>query len=111
MSEEKILGGQVLVGDAEKGRQSWREPTLIEVCKDVLDRIAGMSAPSGNQDKGRWFSSISILARAIGRDEEHDRMVKESVREEIIDDIKVFRYEKCDEFSTLAINKLLDYLK
>jgi len=32
-------------------------------------------------------------------------------QEDIIKEIGIFRYEKCDEFSTSVINKLLDFLK
>jgi len=42
-------------------------PDLLVACNVALTRLRNMAEPTGNQDKGRRLSSISLLGTAIAK--------------------------------------------
>jgi len=62
--EEKSLNCE---DSGETARQSWREPSLLQSCKDAVHLITEMSEPSRNLDKGRRLAAIYKLYQVINK--------------------------------------------
>ena len=42
-------------------------PDLLEACRDTVNKLVNIHTVGSDQDKGRWLSSISLLASAIAK--------------------------------------------